>query len=587
MSLNDIINHDDDNERKEVPSTSTVESKEHGQNSENEKMDTNSEGNITIKESPVDTNNTLNKKPISEKDDETDTDEELGEIVFDKFQFDYDKQEDKKVEDNETLSDANEEKETNNNNKDNIENENKTGDEIVTLTNSSKKRNSTDTKEEELLKLNSKKSKLSQDKRPEATQTEDNANIIVSSISENILPPDAKLQSENKNETLDTDINSTKSHAPKTDDKVEAVLSKDEKHNKQQSKNKIENDLKILNELASSAKPIRYSKAPIWATKWQPTVKVLSGRVNADHAPNKNADGLNDITTFHLDDSFINTIPDDDLTKTVQEWIYATLVGIPKEEHQFLELEMKFGIITSDNDIDRISLPVSTQAVYSEIDGRLTPNINAKCFEELNKYIKGLSDMGENIGKFNVLESMTSDSLYRVGDVSHHQRPRFLRLTRDVETGRAAQFIEKKSISHLLIYSPKDTYDVKLSMNLELPLNPKDEPPEKYEHEQPIHVRHKKRMSYIHNDSVTRFDLTQVISGAGGSREKKRKEETSETFEVELEINTPILIQTFNAIEQDSTKYASVVRTFLNNGTVIRRKLSSLSYEIFEGQKKF
>ncbi|GCF01115.1 mRNA-capping enzyme subunit beta [Zygosaccharomyces mellis] len=338
----------------------------------------------------------------------------------------------------------------------------------------------------------------------------------------------------------------------------------DEKASLQSKKNNIKQDLRVLNEIAATSKPNKYKNAPIWAQKWKPTVKALQSIDTKD---------------FKIDTSFLNLIPDDDLTKSVQDWVYATIFSIPPDLRPMVEMELKYGVIIDAKSPDRISPPVSTQAIYTE-DGRMTPNVDQAVFEELKKYIHGISELNENSGKFSVIESQTTDSLYRVGVAT--QRPRFLRMSTDLKTGRVAQFIEKRKISSLLIFSPKDSYDMKLSINLEIPV-PENEPPEKYKDQTPMSARTKKRVSYIHNDSCTRIDVTDVERLQKGP---KGRDTNDNTFEVELEINTAALLNSFDNITTDSNLYASLIRTFLNNGTLIRRKMSSISYDIFEGQKK-
>ncbi|SCU83352.1 LAMI_0C02894g1_1 [Lachancea mirantina] len=337
-----------------------------------------------------------------------------------------------------------------------------------------------------------------------------------------------------------------------------------EKSSLQSKRNAIKKDLNLLKEIAVTAKPSRYKVAPVWAQKWRPTVKALQ---------NVNPQDLK------IDASFTNIIPDDDLTKSVQDWVYATIVSIPPDQRQYIEMEMKFGIIVEGSDSNRVNPPVSSQSVYTEIDGHLTPDVDQRVFEELNKYVKGLSELSEYTGKFNMIESHTVDSLYRVGLST--QRPRFLRMSRDLKTDRVGEFIEKRHISQLLLYSPKDSYDVKISINLELPV-PENDPPEKFKNQTPVNTRTKDRISYIHNDSCTRMDITKVANHNQGVKQRH----TETTHEVELEVNTASLLSAFENIATDSKTYAAILRTFLNNGTIIRRKLTSLSYEIFEGQKK-
>ncbi|KAL3235632.1 polynucleotide 5'-phosphatase [Nakaseomyces bracarensis] len=338
----------------------------------------------------------------------------------------------------------------------------------------------------------------------------------------------------------------------------------EEKTSSISKKNSVKKDLEVLNEISSSSKPNKYKNTPIWAQKWKPTVKALQNI---------------DTNDFKIDSSILDIIPDDDMTKSVQDWIYATIYSLDPEMRPFIELEMKFGVLLESKSPDRVSPPISSQAVYTDMDAHLTPNVDETVFKELNKYIHGLSELTENSGKFNVIESETKDSVYRVGTTT--QRPRFLRMSSDVKTGRVGQFIEKRHISQLLIYSPKDSYDVKISLNLELPV-PDNDPPEKYLHQTPVSSRTKERVSYIHNDSCTRIDITKVHNHNQGIKSK----DTEITHEIELEINTPALLKAFENITTDSKEYATLIRTFLNNGTIVRRKLSSLSYSIFEGQKK-
>ncbi|SCU91855.1 LADA_0F12552g1_1 [Lachancea dasiensis] len=337
-----------------------------------------------------------------------------------------------------------------------------------------------------------------------------------------------------------------------------------EKSSLQSKRNAIKKDLNVLNEIAATAKPSRYNVAPVWAQKWKPTVKALESIDTKD---------------LNIDASFTNIIPDDDLTKSVQDWVYATLVSIPPDQRQYVEMEMKFGLIVEGRDTNRVNAPVSSQTVYTDMEAHLTPDVDERVFVEVNKYMRGISELSEYTGKFNIIESHTTDSLYRVGVST--QRPRFLRMSRDVKTGRVGEFIEKRHVSQLLLLSPKDSYDVKISINLELPV-PENDPPEKYKNNTPVNIRTKQRVSYIHNDSCTRMDITKVASHNQGVKQKH----TEETHEIELEVNTAALLSAFENITQNSKEYAAILRTFLNNGTIIRRKLTALSFEIFEGQKK-
>jgi len=282
--------------------------------------------------------------------------------------------------------------------------------------------------------------------------------------------------------------------------------------------------------------------------------------------------------------SYTSVEPDCDIVQAIQQWVYAQLVSIPIEERNFIEIELKFGKLTGDNEVDRINLPISTETIYTNIDGHLLPTIDESLFKEL---IKHMITTTENNPEFNIMESEMIDSIYRINDFYNHKRPRFLRLSKDYKTGRIFEFIEKKNLSNLLIYTPRDTYDMKLSLNLEVPLDPNDEPPEKFVNETPIHLRRKKRSSYIHNDSFTRFDLTEVINKKqSGMANDGDRSQIHNTFEVELEMNPQVLVKCIDYINKDSTKFATLVRNFIHNAQLIRRKMTQLSGEIYQGKKK-
>lgn len=362
-----------------------------------------------------------------------------------------------------------------------------------------------------------------------------------------------------------------------------------------EGKTSIEEDLLKLSKLSEQSNLKKKKEVPIWARKWVPKVKenLVAEKVDAETVseststsnPNTtkayglNAEGI----PLNFKSSYLNVEPDCDIVQAIQQWIYAQLVSIPIEDRSFVEIELKFGKLTGDNGVDRINLPISTETIYTNIDGHLLPNIDESLFKEL---IKHMLTTTENNSDFNTLESEMIDSIYRINDFYNHKRPRFLRLSKDYKTGRIFEFIEKKNLSNLLIYTPRDAYDMKLSLNLEVPLDPKDEPPEKFVNETPIHMRRKKRCSYIHNDSYTRFDLTEVVNKKQSTLNDSDTTKIHNTFEVELELNPQVLVKCIDYINKDSTKFATLVRNFIHNGQLIRRKMTHLSGEIFQGKKK-
>ncbi|EDO19381.1 hypothetical protein Kpol_1002p27 [Vanderwaltozyma polyspora DSM 70294] len=550
LSLDDLVNHDENDNLKLQKISQSVEN-ERLQNN-NTVQSSNPISNVIIPQEVIvqpqpqqpvvkSTSSVTSISSMINNDSETDTDDEVGEINFDSgMAFDYDKQDTNFVE--------------------------RPKPKAVTPKQSKpkprpKSRTTTPTSpapaktQQETVPVVEVKKEIPSQPVEEVTKEtkEDQSNQTKDIPVEK--PKEEKIEEEKQ--PIDTNDNKNEKESEVNNIFEEKVTSKSKRNN-------IKKELSLLNEIAATSKPNKYKNTPIWAQKWKPTVKALQSIDTKD---------------FKIDQSFLNFIPDDDLTKSVQDWAYATIFSIPPELRTFIEMEMKFGLIIDAKGPDRVNPPISSQAVYTELDAHMVPNVDEVLFKELIKYVQGISELNENRGKFNIIESHTTDSLYRVGVAS--QRPRFLRMSTDMKTGRIGQFIEKRHISQLMLYSPKDSYDVKISINLELPV-PENEPPEKYKDQSPINERSKERISYIHNDSCTRIDITKVINNKLGSKNK----ETETTHEIELEMNTPALLSAFENITNDSTEYASIIRTFLSNGTIIRRKLSTLSYEIFEGTKK-
>lgn len=549
LSLTDLVNHDD------APPLNNGDNNVKQEEVQAENLATNpasvlAPGPVIVDtlppvEAPVSTSDTGNtshtgaapQTAVTAESDETDTDDEPGEIVFEntKFRFDDEEQQPQK-------------------------------DKLVKGTSSEKKDKQVNAATKEI-QLDSKPVK------EQSPKTKDEGDIPV----EDADKADNKVETQKKENGIKQEVepveqDGKKSVEPAKQSKEDSKKEKDifqQKTSNASVKNNIKKDLKILSELSSSSLPKRYNVPPIWARKWKPTVKALQAI---------------DSSNLKLDDSILGFIPEDDLTKSVQDWIYATLIAVEPELRQFIEVEMKYGLIIDPSTSNRVNPPVSSQCVFTDLDSTMKPDVDERVFDEFNRYIKNLSELNENMGKFNIIDSHASDLSYRVR--THTERPKFLRMTRDVNTGRIAQFIEKRKISQILLYSPKDSYDTKISISLELPV-PENDPPEKYKNHTPTGHRLKKRTSYIHNDSCTRFDITRVENKPIRVNNKNEKEpESDTTYEVELEINTPALLNAFDNIQHDSKEYAAIVRTFLNNGTIVRRKLSSLSYDIYKGSNK-
>ena len=542
----------------------------------------------------------------SNKDDETDTDDEANEqkklavkneekgVEFNNVDFNYDDNDD----DEEEEEDGDDEQEAENHDdsfkSEDFDLDDEEEDELQKEIESAKK-----PEQESVTTLNPPTAKIEVNEKesiPEVKDSETKEKLPNGekklSVRELSKKKKRSFSAEGENNETSNETNSTVKKAKKA---TPTVIKKEDQLSEKTS---IEEDLLTLSKLSEQSNIKKKKEVPIWARKWIPKVKenLVSERLDTENSTadnNNNAPmpkppqpyGLNaDGIPMNFKSSYLNVEPDCDIIQAIQQWIYAQLVSIPIEDRNFVEIELKFGKLTGDNEVDRINLPISTETIYTNIDGHLLPTIDESLFKEL---IKHMITTTENNSDFNIMESEMIDSIYRINDFYNHKRPRFLRLSKDYKTGRIFEFIEKKNLSNLLIYTPRDAYDMKLSLNLEVPLDPKDEPPEKFANETPIHLRRKKRCSYIHNDSYTRFDLTEVVNkkqSAIGNESENNK--IHNTFEVELELNPQVLVKCIDYISKDSTKYATLVRNFIQNGQLIRRKMTQLSGEIFQGKKK-
>lgn len=531
LSLDDLVNHDE-NDKIKLKKLSGIAENNLSHN-DTEKQPTLSnitnpkdETAIEVQAPATSTANQEGNTPIKGKKNDSDSDDDDYDVTFDmKMSFDYDDQVQESPVKVEQASNSK------NGEKSEIAS-NKPGDKKQIINDDSVKV----TEKSDAAIADDKKTELKENKEEQTSNNE--------------IKPETKQDSKTTSVT----------NADK--DKVDHIF--EEKTSTKSKRNIIKKDLEILSEISSVSKPNKYTNVPIWAQKWKPTIKALEN-INLNEVKN-------------IDTSFLNIIPDDDLTKSIQDWVYATIFSIDPEMKSYIELEVKFGLIKDAKSSDRVNPPISSQAIFTDLDCHMKPTIDEVLFNEITKYIKNVSELNEHVGKFSVIESNTTDSLYRVGIST--QRPRFLRMSRDVNTGRIGQFIEKRTVSSLLIYAPKDSYDMKISINLEIPV-PENEPPEKFMNQQPLNERVKDRISFIHNDSCTRFDMTKVKN-----LKSAQNNDVEETFEIELEINTSALLKAFDNISVDSKEYAALIRTFLNNASIIRRKLTTLSSEIFEGQKR-
>ncbi|KAJ3490437.1 hypothetical protein NLI96_g1442 [Meripilus lineatus] len=137
-----------------------------------------------------------------------------------------------------------------------------------------------------------------------------------------------------------------------------------------------------------------------------------------------------------------------------------------------------------------------------------------------------------------------------------------IRVTRDEKTGTVHACMRKIRLGSLDIYSPKRAVDWRISVNMEVPVNPPVGTP--------THTRRKDRLSYSHEEFI--IDLTQVTSTSGPNSKPEI------LHELELELARPeYLLSTaskrgdLNVSEPERSAFDELIRAFVNNARILVR----------------
>jgi hypothetical protein len=167
-------------------------------------------------------------------------------------------------------------------------------------------------------------------------------------------------------------------------------------------------------------------------------------------------------------------------------------------------------------------------------------------------------------------DSFRTLSKYGIGLLPQSAQKRFrrelrLRTSTDQKTGQVTARIVKVKLAELQIHSPSDSYDCRISMNLEVNL---DRPgidvqalTEEPTHEKPAQPdRVKDRLSYKHLAYQT--DLTRVDTKG-----------LSPKYELELEVDANVLRQQKQLLQSGQENgFQAVVEGFMENLTLLMRQ---------------
>jgi hypothetical protein len=233
-------------------------------------------------------------------------------------------------------------------------------------------------------------------------------------------------------------------------------------------------------------------------------------------------------------------LPDVPITSSViderlSEWFRQHLTRPPLSGQY--EVEAKLGLLMYKNSSQRISLQDTTETVlYDSSMYRFESNIPL----DLHRRFNGLLNSEVSKGRLSYRHTRTVDQMYRGSSYGHDK----VRVTRD-QGGRMVACIEKKRVADLAIFFPEAPFDVRISINVEIPL----EGPSGF----PEIERKKDRMSYVFlgKESRIQLDLTQV----------KQSGEDFPRHELELEVIDPVILASSSkAVTSFSASLRNIVR---------------------------
>ena len=354
----------------------------------------------------------------------------------------------------------------------------------------------------------------------------------------------------------------------------------------------IDLGLAKIAQLKGKTRPRRYSTPPVWAQEWVPHVRdeapVSSGPQLGLILSDKRVFDYNRTQLVDLECLISGVIPAQSVVRTIAEWIFANFRDILPQNRPFVELEVKFGTITDKRTLNRISIDVATDCVYTNhLEVYFEMEVAEPAFKEVQRYLgelelkyqeNGRGDRNRPRRKFSHLETDITDLFYQV------ERPKeptkLIRVSKDNSLSPARYLaIEKQRISDLFVHCPLSMYDLRLLLALEFPV-PEQNIEAIITKGTPVLQREKKRSLWTHAPTVLRIDLTRVLIPKDSRGQLGRKVvEYTLNYEIEQEIDTNevfLAMDKFKAGE-DAFRFEELVEIFLNNARVLNSVVTKIA----------
>lgn len=364
------------------------------------------------------------------------------------------------------------------------------------------------------------------------------------------------------------------------------------------------NEIDKLEKIKSSSKstvskPRRYLKPPVWAQEWRPNsssngfhdepIQFANGGIESSSLTDKSVFNRSTTESVDLECSITNTIPAPSVVRTIAEWVYANFIEIPHINRKYVELELKFGTIMDKAAGRRLDINVSTECIYTNTSAiyfdsgvhEVGWNDMKSFLDELEKqYQEELKKSNLKIPKrkFSTLETDITDDIYQI--TQRGETPKSIRVSKDNNLDPPRYMaIHKQRISDLYIHNPSSMYDLRLSLSFEHPVPENSiEPIQK--NNKPAITRLKKRSSWSHRPTVTRFDMTRVLRPKEiKTKLGKTQVEHDQSFEAELEIDVHELFTGFDKFKDgsDNIRFEELVEIFLNNARCLNNRVTRLA----------
>ncbi|ANB15799.1 Cet1p [Sugiyamaella lignohabitans] len=330
-----------------------------------------------------------------------------------------------------------------------------------------------------------------------------------------------------------------------------------------------------------TVKPKRYSTPPIWAQKYRAanvhTHKGQSHMSNGNGAADSRSHSIvgsesGMISVSGLPMSMTGQLPFEDLTRKITEWVYSHLLQLG-DDRKYVEVEFKLGTVHDKSTERRLELPIVTETLlrsdYAKAHTFFKAEMSDEQFNRANQLLDKLSGVissfddrpsrRRNMTSLSKLpDSKTRDVIY-----SSKSKAEKTRITYDQADNIIAS-ISKRRISDLVIYSPGDLLDFRVSISVETPF----EELNSLQRQRPDTIRNKNRQSF--SQEGVQVDLTSVIYHNKAQNSSK---------ELELELESDKLLLFFNSFQDKSDpkamdKFEELIRLGVDNTRIVARRLS-------------